>query len=129
MVQCPASAVSCAACAACFSLRARFRVCHDLCSVFGFGFSFLCDSRLGGVVVFAIYPLSIFQCYVSGTRVRPKRLQCSRPFRLRPYFVTWVVIGWSFGYTKVAINRVVTLPLFMPSWTLPGSTENVSPTL
>jgi hypothetical protein len=31
------------------------------------------------------------------------------------YFVTWVVIGWSFGNTKVAISLVVTLPLFMPS--------------
>ena len=36
-----------------------FRVCHDLLSVFGFGFSFLCDSRLCGVVVFAMYPLSV----------------------------------------------------------------------
>jgi hypothetical protein len=32
-----------AACAACFSLRASFRVCHDLLSVFGFGFSRFCD--------------------------------------------------------------------------------------
>src|SRR5688572_22628787 len=45
------------------------------------------------------------------------------------YFVTWVVIGWAFGNTKVAIDLVVTEPLFMPSWTLPGSTENVSPVL
>lgn len=43
-----------AACASCFSLRAMFRVCHDLLSVFGFAFSFLCDSRFCGVVVFAI---------------------------------------------------------------------------
>ena len=35
-----------AACAVCFSFRAMFRVCHDLLSVFGFGFSFLCDSRV-----------------------------------------------------------------------------------
>ena len=27
-----------AACAACFSLRVMFRVCHDLLSVLGFGF-------------------------------------------------------------------------------------------
>ena len=47
----PVSAASFAACAVCFSLRAMFRVCHDLFSVFGFGFSFLCDSRLCGVVV------------------------------------------------------------------------------
>jgi hypothetical protein len=46
-----------AACAACLSLRAAFRVCHDLLSVFGFGFSFLCDSRLFGVVVVAMIPL------------------------------------------------------------------------
>jgi hypothetical protein len=45
-----------AACSACFSLRAAFRVCHDFDSVFGFGFSFLCDSRLDGVVVDAMYP-------------------------------------------------------------------------
>jgi len=31
-----------------------FRVCHDLLSVFGFGFSFLCDSRMCGVVVVAM---------------------------------------------------------------------------
>ncbi len=55
-----AFAASVAACAVCFSLRAMFRVCHDLLSVFGFGFSFLCDSRLGGVVVDAMYPLSVF---------------------------------------------------------------------
>jgi hypothetical protein len=37
-------------------LRAAFRVCHDFESVFGFGFSFLCDSRLfGGAVVDAMY--------------------------------------------------------------------------
>ena len=49
-----ASAASFAACAVCFSLRAMFRVCHDFGSVFGFGFSFLCDSRLFGVVVDAM---------------------------------------------------------------------------
>jgi len=49
-------AASFAACSACFSLRAMFRVCHDFDSVFGFGFSFLCDSRLDGVVVDAMYP-------------------------------------------------------------------------
>ena len=33
-----------------------FRVCHDLPSVFGFGCSFLCDSRaFGAVVVVAIF--------------------------------------------------------------------------
>ena len=52
----PVSAASFAACAVCFSLRAAFRVCHDFCSVFGLGFSFLCDSRLGGVVVDAMFP-------------------------------------------------------------------------
>jgi len=37
-----------------------FRVCQDLLSVFGFGFSFLCDSRLFGVVVVvAMCPLSV----------------------------------------------------------------------
>ena len=55
-----------AAWAACFSFRAVFRVCQDLLSVFGFGFSFLCESRLFGVVVFAMYPL---QSYLSVTRV------------------------------------------------------------
>jgi UDP:flavonoid glycosyltransferase YjiC (YdhE family) len=49
--------------------------------------------------------------------------------RAGTYFVTCVVIGWSFGYTKVATSLVVTLPLFIPSCTLPGSTENVSPVL
>lgn len=62
--QCPQRAVkidrrhsavaSFAAYAACFSLRAAFRVCHDLCSVFGFAFSRFFDSRLAGVVVEAI---------------------------------------------------------------------------
>lgn len=56
MCHVPVSAASFAACAVCFSLRAVFRVCHDLLSVFGFGFSFLCDSRLCGVVVVAMYP-------------------------------------------------------------------------
>ena len=55
---------SVAACAVCFSLRAALRVCHDLPSVLGFGFSFFLDSRADGVVVvFAMYP------------------QCSRPDR------------------------------------------------
>ena len=49
-------AASFAACSVCFSLRATFRVCHDFDSVFGLGFSFLCDSRLGAVVVDAMYP-------------------------------------------------------------------------
>jgi hypothetical protein len=48
------AAASFAAYAACFSLRAAFRVCHDLCSVFGFAFSRFFDSRLAGVVVEAI---------------------------------------------------------------------------
>jgi len=48
------AAGSFAAYAACFSLRAAFRVCHDLCSVFGFAFSRFFDSRLAGVVVEAI---------------------------------------------------------------------------
>jgi hypothetical protein len=52
------SAASFAACAACFSFRAMFRVCHDLLSVLGLGFSFFCDSRLCGVVLGAMYPLS-----------------------------------------------------------------------
>src|SRR5260370_6081177 len=51
-------AASFAACAVCFSLRAMFRVCHDFDSVFGFGFSFLRDSRFCAVVVGAMYPLS-----------------------------------------------------------------------
>jgi len=54
---CPVFAASFAACAVCFSLRAMFRVCHDLLSVLGFGFNFLCDSRICGVVV-AMCPLS-----------------------------------------------------------------------
>jgi hypothetical protein len=45
-----------AACAACFSFRAAFRVCHDFDSVFGFAFSFLCDSRVFGVAVDAMFP-------------------------------------------------------------------------
>jgi hypothetical protein len=48
------SAASFAAYAACFALRAAFRVCHDLCSVFGFAFSRFFDSRAAGVVVEAI---------------------------------------------------------------------------
>ena len=63
-------AASFAACAACFSLRAAFRVCHDLPSVFGFGFSFLCDSRLCGVVVVAMYPLSVLSVGHAGVRER-----------------------------------------------------------
>jgi hypothetical protein len=35
-----------------------FRVSHDFFSVFGFGFSFFCDLRLG-VVLDAMYPLSV----------------------------------------------------------------------
>jgi hypothetical protein len=46
-----------------------------------------------------------------------------------PAYFTCVVIGWSFGNTKVAINLVGTFPLFIPSCTIPGSTENVSPVL
>ena len=45
-----------AACAVCFSLRAALRVCHDLLSVFGFGFSRFFDSRLCDVVVGAMHP-------------------------------------------------------------------------
>jgi hypothetical protein len=53
------AAASFAAYAACFALRAAFRVCHDLCSVFGFAFSRFFDSRVAGVVVEAIqYALS-----------------------------------------------------------------------
>jgi hypothetical protein len=56
------ASASFAACAVCFSLRAAFRVCHDLFSVFGFGFSFLCDSRVGvAVVVDAMEPFFRFQ--------------------------------------------------------------------
>ena len=54
-----------AACAACLSLRAMFRVCQDLLSVFGFGFSFLRDSRIDGVVVVAMYPLLV-SCHSDG---------------------------------------------------------------
>ena len=61
-------AASVAACAVCFSLRAMFRVCHDLLSVFGFGFSFLCDSRLCGVVVVAMFPLSVLFVRHAGVR-------------------------------------------------------------
>ena len=49
-----AAAANFAAYAACFSLRAAFRVCHDLCSVFGFAFSRFFESRVAGVVVEAI---------------------------------------------------------------------------
>jgi hypothetical protein len=48
---CPVPAASFAACAVCLSLREAFRVCQDLCSVFGFGFSLFFDSRAGVVVV------------------------------------------------------------------------------
>ena len=65
------SVVSFDACAACFSLRAAFRVCHDFDSVFGFGFSFLCDSRLGGVVVDAMYPLSVLLCEARASPGEP----------------------------------------------------------
>jgi hypothetical protein len=75
-------AASVAACAACFSLRAVFRVCHDLLSVFGFGFSFLCDSRLRGVVVVAMYPL--FSVIGQSPGWTPMCLQCSRPGRRGP---------------------------------------------
>ena len=53
--QCPVSPASFAACAVCFSLRAMFRVCHDLPSVLGFGCSFLRDSRAFGAVVVAMF--------------------------------------------------------------------------
>jgi hypothetical protein len=43
-----------AAYAACFSLRAAFRVCQDFNSVFGFGFSLLRESRGFGVAVDAM---------------------------------------------------------------------------
>jgi hypothetical protein len=39
-----------------------------LLSVFGFGFSFLCDSRLCGVVVVAMYPLSVLFVRHAGVR-------------------------------------------------------------
>jgi hypothetical protein len=48
------AAVSFTAYAACFSLRAAFRVCHALCSVFGFAFSRFLDSQVAGVVAEAI---------------------------------------------------------------------------
>lgn len=60
---------SVAACAACFSLRAMFRVCHDLPSVFGFGFSFLRDSRVCGVL--AMHPLSGLFVRHAGVREVP----------------------------------------------------------
>jgi len=50
-----------AACAACLSLRAAFRVCHDFDSVFGFGFSLLRDSRVFGVAVDATDASQQFQ--------------------------------------------------------------------
>jgi hypothetical protein len=53
--QCPVSPASFAACAVCFSLRAMFRVCHDLPSVLGFGCNFLRDSRAFGAVVVAMF--------------------------------------------------------------------------
>jgi hypothetical protein len=62
----PVSAASFAACAVCFSFRAMFRVCHDFDSVFGFGFSFLCDSRLGGVVVDAMHSSFSSICQTRG---------------------------------------------------------------
>ena len=61
-----------AACASCFSLRAAFRVCQDLLSVFGFGFSLFFD----GVVVVAMCPFSV--PFVCQARVYAKCLQCSR---------------------------------------------------
>ena len=67
-----------AACAACFSLRAMFRVCHDLLSVFGFGFSFLRDSRLCGVVVFAIYPLLSVICQVGAAHLLQRKPELKR---------------------------------------------------
>jgi hypothetical protein len=42
-LSCRDYSVFAAACAACFSLRAALRVCHDLPSVFGFAFNRLCD--------------------------------------------------------------------------------------
>jgi hypothetical protein len=49
-----------------------------LFSVFGFGFSFLCDSRLCGVVVVAIYP------HLKPTTVGLVGFGLSRPVRVRP---------------------------------------------
>ena len=46
-----------------------FRVCHDLLSVFGFGFSFLCDPRLCGVVVVAVSPLFSVICQARASPV------------------------------------------------------------
>ena len=51
-----------ATCAACFSLRAAFRVCHDFCSVFGFGFSLLRDSR-GVTVLVVVDAMVLFHFY------------------------------------------------------------------
>ena len=56
---CSVFAASFAACAVCFSLRAVFRVCHDLLSVFGFGCNFVCEARVFGGVMYAPPVLSV----------------------------------------------------------------------
>jgi hypothetical protein len=61
----PVSDASFAGWAVCFSLRAMFRVCHDVFSVFGFGFSFFCDWRLC-VVVGAMSLLSVLSSRHAG---------------------------------------------------------------
>jgi len=50
---CSVFAARLAACAVCLSLRAVFRVCHDLLSVFGFGCNFLCEARIFGAAMYA----------------------------------------------------------------------------
>jgi hypothetical protein len=40
-------------------LRAALRVCHDLLSVFGFGFSFFFDSRLGALFFAMSYSVTV----------------------------------------------------------------------
>src|SRR5215213_6460106 len=66
------------ACAVCLSLRAAFRVCHDLLSVFGFGFNFLCDVRVFGVVVAAMYAPS---AYSAAHSLQRQPAQKRRPAR------------------------------------------------
>ena len=88
-----------AACAVCFSLRAAFRVCHDLLSVFGLGFSFFfCDSRAGVAVVDAMFPL--FQSCRLGARVkRPEGITSAR-FTVP----TALSVRWVFGKQRASVQ-------------------------
>src|SRR3989442_6822060 len=85
-----AAAASFAAYAACFSLRAAFRVCLDLCSVFGFAFSRFFDSRVAGVVVEAIsYSLSPSELLTPIDQERDRR----EPVALKPTALPWLAFA------------------------------------